>query len=281
MQTCDLHSHSNFSDGTDTPSEIIAKAKEKSLIIALTDHNTVDGLPEFIAEAERLGVTAIGGTELSADHNGTEFHLLGLFIDPDKYKRIGMLTKEFRLLKEISNMETVERLTADGYCIDYLAVKKRSPNDNANRVQIAEELMEKGYVKSISEAFNTLLREGGGYYTPSEHLLLTDAIRFLREIKAIPVIAHPLKDTDEKTLRSILPGLIDAGLLGIEAFHSSYSDEKIAVSLAIAESFGLFVSGGSDYHGKNKPGLALGEGEGNLAIPESIYLKLKALKDSL
>lgn len=281
MPICDLHTHSNFSDGTDTPSDIIAQAKEKSLIIALTDHNTVDGLPEFISQAQSLGVNAIGGTELSADHNGTEFHLLGLFIDPDKYKKVGLLTKEFRLLKEISNMETIERLAADGYCIDYPSVKKRSPNDNANRVQIAEELMEKGYVRTISEAFDTLLNEENGYYTPSEHLRLTDAIRFLREIKAVPIIAHPLKDTDEKTLRSILPELIDAGLLGIEAFHSSYSDEKIVASLSIAEDFGIHISGGSDYHGKNKPDIRLGEGTGNLAIPENVYLKLRALKDSL
>lgn len=278
---CDLHTHSTFSDGTDTPSMLTAQAKEKSLIVALTDHNTVDGLAEFMEQAQRLGVTAVGGTELSADHNGTEFHLLGLFIDPDKYKRVGMLTKEFRLLKEISNMETVERLAADGYCIDYLSVKKRSANDNANRVQIAEELMEKGYVRSISEAFETLLNEESGYYKPSEHLQLTDAVKFLREIKAVPIIAHPLKDTDEETLRSILPELIEAGLLGIEAFHSSYSDEKITASLKIAEDFGLFVSGGSDYHGKNKPDINLGEGKGNLAIPESIYLRLKALKESL
>lgn len=281
MATCDLHTHSFFSDGTCAPASIISQAKEKSLTVALTDHNTVDGLTEFMSEAQRQGVTAVAGTELSTDHNGTEFHLLGLFIDPDKYAAVNSLTKEYRVLKEISNMEMVERLAADGYRIDYVSVKKRSPNDNLNRVQVAEELMAKGYVGSISEAFETLLKEGGGYYTPSDKLKLTDAIRFLRKIKAVPIIAHPLKDTDERTLRSILPELIDAGLLGIEAMHSSYSEEAINVSFKIAEDFGLHVSGGSDYHADNKPDISLGSGKGNLCIPESIYLSLRKLKETL
>ena len=281
MPMCDLHTHSNFSDGSCTPSEIIALAKEKSLIVALTDHNTVEGLPEFLTEAEKQGVTAIGGTELSTYHNGTEFHLLGLFIDPDKYKDVTMLTKEFRILKEISNMEMVERLAAAGYCIDYLSVKRRTPNDNANRVQVAEELMEKGYVGSIKEAFNTLLKEGNGFYIPSERLQLKDAVSFLRKIKAIPILAHPLEDTDEESLRNIIPELIDSGLLGMEVLHSSYSNEKIEAAFKIAEDFGLFASGGSDFHGDKKEGVYLGTGKGNLSIPDTLYLKLKELKETL
>ena len=103
---------------------------------------------------------------------------------------------------------------------------------------------------------------------------MIEAIRFLREIKATPILAHPLKEIDSNKLRAILPELIAAGLVGMETMHSSYTDEQIAVSKEIAMEFDLLESGGSDYHGSNKPGVALGVGKGNLDIPISVYNRL-------
>ena len=276
---CDLHTHTNHSDGSNTPVELVAMAKELDLIIALTDHNTVTGLPEFLAEAERLGVIAIGGTELSTVYHGEEFHLLGLFIDPEKYGEVEELCREYHILKEESNIDLVNRLRKAGYSIDYASIKARNVKGNVNRAHIAAELIEAGYFGSVSEAFDRLLDEKCGYYIPPRRLELTDAIGFLTEIGALPILAHPLKDIDGDRLREMLPEIIEAGLVGMETMHSSYSDEKIALSKVIAADFGLLESGGSDYHGSNKPGVKLMVGKGNLNIPASIYYKLLEVKN--
>lgn len=271
---CDLHTHTNYSDGSYTPTELVREAKEKNLIIALTDHNTVTGLPEFLAQAERIGACAIGGTELSSVYDGKEFHLLGLFIAPEYYDRVESLCREYHILKEKSNIDLVEKLRLAGYNIEYSEIKAMNVKGNVNRAHIASELQKQGYVSSISDAFNRLLDEKCGFYVPPERLLLTDAIRFLREIGALPVLAHPLKDITPERLREILPELIDAGLVGMETMHSSYTDEKIAVSKEITEDFGLLESGGSDFHGSVKPDVELGVGKGNLDIPVEVYERL-------
>ncbi len=276
---CDLHTHTNHSDGSSTPAELVAEAKKLNIIIALTDHNTVTGLPEFLSEAERLGVTAVGGTELSTVHRGEEFHLIGLFIEPEHYEAVESLCREYHLLKEESNIRLVERLYEAGYIIDYARVKSRNVKGNVNRAHIAAELVEKGYASSITDAFDRLLDEKCGFYIPPRRLELTDAIRFLRGIHALPILAHPLKDIDSAGLCEILPELIEAGLVGMETMHSSYSNERIAASREIAKDFGLYESGGSDYHGSIKPGVMLGVGKGNLDISDSVFLSLLNLKN--
>ncbi|MBR5144108.1 MAG: PHP domain-containing protein [Clostridia bacterium] len=268
---CDLHTHTNHSDGSSTVAELVSGAKERELIIALTDHNTVTGLPEFLSEADRLGVVAIGGTELSTVYEGREFHLIGLFIDPEHYEKIEALCREYHMLKEQSNIDLVAKLCNAGYIIDYSAIKAKNLKGNVNRAHIAAELIKQGYVSSISEAFDKLLDEKRGLYIPPRRLELVDAIGFLRGIRAVPILAHPLKEIDDARLRQMLPVLKEAGLVAIETMHSSYSDDKIAISKKIADEFGLLESGGSDYHGSIKPGVMLGVGKGNLDIPDTVY----------
>ena len=272
---CDLHSHSVHSDGTFTPKEIAAEAKRLRLTaVALTDHNTVSGQPEFLKEAARLGVTAVPGVELSTVWEGSDLHLLGLFIAPEHYKEIAELMKGFYLRKEESNRALVERLNEAGYRIDYADVKKRNLRGNVNRAHIAAELRDRGYVSSIAEAFDTLLEESHGFYTPPERLQTIDAIAFLKKIKAVPVLAHPLLDIDEAALRRLLPEAIGAGLLGIETRHASYTKEQAEIARSAAEDLSLLQSGGSDFHGDNKPDIRLGTGKGDLQIPNEFYEKL-------
>lgn len=278
---CDLHMHSVYSDGSDTPKELIAMARRRGLSVALTDHNTVSGVEEFLLEAQKQGVTAVAGTELSTACGSYELHLLGLFIPREHFDAVERLAKEFHVLKEISNMEMIERLNAAGYDIDYLDVKRRNPNGNANRAHVAAELMEKGYVESITQAFRELLGEDQGFYVPPQRLQLTDAIAFLRSIRAVPVLAHPLQELTPQQLRQLLPQAIQAGLLGMETYHSSYTDETIAQAKQIAEEFGLLQSGGSDYHGTTKPAVKMGSGKGNLAIPVEIYQQLLQTSQTL
>lgn len=280
--TCDLHTHSLFSDGTFSPAELIAEAKRLGLgAIALTDHNTVSGLPDFMEQAELNGVVGVGGVELSTAYRDIEFHLLGLFIDPVHYEKVERLAKEFHVLKEISNIEMIERLCDAGYIISYADVRKKNPNGNVNRAHVAAELLKKGYVESIEAAFLTLLHEDAGFYVPSDRLQLLDGIDFLRQIDAVPVIAHPLKDTDEATLRDILPHAVEAGLMGMEVFHPSYDSATEKAALQIAEDFKLLKSGGSDFHGKNKPQITLGTGKGELSVPVSFYTELLKAHEKL
>ena len=271
---CDLHTHSVFSDGTYSPGELIAEAKRLGLIIALTDHNTAAGLPEFMDEAREHGVTAVPGVEFSTEHNGKELHLLGLFVLPEHYGVVERMVKEQHVLKEISNMELVERLNQAGYLIDYAKVKRRNPNGNANRAHMAAELLEQGYVTSVREAFDTILSDKGGFYVPPSRLQLIDVIKELRRIGVLPVLAHPLQELTDTELKELLPSAIDAGLVGMETMHSSYTPETIRLAEKIASEFHLLPSGGSDFHGSVKPDVALGTGKGWLEIPPKIYSDL-------
>ena len=272
---CDLHTHTVHSDGSFTPVELVRAAKEKNLIIALTDHNTVSGLSEFMAEADRIGAEVVGGTELSCVYNGREFHLLGLFIDPQHYSEVESLCIDYHSLKEKSNIDLIDKLCAMGYELNYAEIQKQNVNGRVNRAHIAAELLKKGYVGSIPEAFSRLLDEKCGIYVPPKRLSLTEGIGFIRKINALPVLAHPLKEIGAGELREMMPNLKEAGLIGIETMHSSYTDEKIAISKEIAKEFDLLESGGSDFHGSVKPGVQLGVGKGNLDIPYEIYFKLK------
>ena len=271
---CDLHTHSVFSDGTYTPGEIIAEAKRLGLIVALTDHNTAAGLPEFMDAAQKLGVTSVPGVEFSTEYKGKELHLLGLFVLPEHYAAVERMVKEQHVLKEISNMELVERLNQAGYLIDYAKVKRRNPNGNANRAHMAAELLDQGYVTSIREAFDTILSDNGGFYVPPSRLQLIDVIKELKRIGVLPILAHPLQELTEAELRNLLPNAIEAGLAGMETMHSSYTPETIALAEMIATEFNLLSSGGSDFHGSVKPGISLGTGKGWLCIPSEIYSNL-------
>ena len=278
---CDLHTHTVHSDGSLTPTELVREAKEKNLIIALTDHNTVSGLPEFMDEAQRQGVTAVGGTELSCIYGGREFHLIGLFIEPEHYDEVEKLCTDYHALKEKSNIDLIDKLCAMGYDLDYREIQKENVNGRINRAHIASALVKGGYVSSVPEAFASLLDEKCGIYTPPKRLSLADGIRFLRSIKAVPLLAHPLKEIDAKSLREMLPEMIEAGLVGMETMHSSYDEEKTYVSREIAAEFGLIESGGSDFHGRFKPGVYLGVGKGNLSIDERIFLNFLEAKSRM
>ena len=150
---CDLHTHTLFSDGSCTPAELVALAKELDLTIALTDHNTVAGLPDFLAEAEKQGVRVIPGIEFSTLCHGHELHLVGLFIQPEDYALLESVAEKYQRLKDEANREMVRRLNARGYAIDYAQLLRRSPGGNLNRAHIARALVEKGYMGSVQEAF--------------------------------------------------------------------------------------------------------------------------------
>ena len=278
---CDLHTHSVFSDGTYTPTEIVAEAARLDLIVALTDHNTTAGLTEFKDAARKLGVTAVPGIEFSTEHDGKELHLLGLFVLPEHDSVIEGMLLESLALKERFNLKLVKNLNQAGYQIDFESVKRRIPGGTPNRAHIAAELLDLGYVSSIQEAFDSLLNDKSGFYVRPPLLPLLDVIRQLRQIGVLPVLAHPLQELTEKQLRQLLPIAKEAGLLGMETMHSSYSPDTIRLAEEIAVEFGLLPSGGSDFHGSVKPDIALGTGKGQLRIPPEVYSNLLAAWEAL
>ena len=169
MKYCDLHTHSIYSDGTFTPKEIIEAAEAIGLnAVALCDHNTVSGVPEFLESAKGKKVKAVAGIEISTDYGETELHIVGLFIDPESFDTVEAFVRPMVQRKEDSNRLVIEKLRAGGYDIDFNEIKSKTPDGKFNRAHIATELTAKGYTKSVNEAFSTLLAKDSVYYVEIE-----------------------------------------------------------------------------------------------------------------
>ncbi len=269
---CDLHTHSVYSDGTLTPAQIIDEARKIGVgAVALCDHNTISGLDEFVAAARDSGVIAVPGVEFSTEYNGGQLHILGLFIEPQSYGEISQMMNESQREKEQSNALLVERLRKKGYGIDYQRIKRSTPDGLVNRAHIGAELVRGGYVDSIDEAFKTLLHSKFGFYTPPKRPQALDVIEKIKGLGSLAVLAHPFLNLNEERLREFLPKAKERGLDGMEAYYSKYDDHDTALGEKICDEYGLLKSGGSDFHGENKPEIMLGIGKGNLHIPMKIY----------
>lgn len=276
-QYCDLHTHSHYSDGTFSPAQILAEAETLGLsAVALTDHNTVAGLPEFLAAAQDSAVEAVPGVEISTVYGETELHIVGLFLPKDSFDQVTALLEEFNQKKGESNLNLIHHLNQAGYDLNYEEICRNHPEGTVNRAVIAAAMLEKGCISSINEAFKGLLSKNGGYYTPPERLSAFDAIAFLRSAGAVPVLAHPfLNLKTEPELRRFLEEAIPYGLAAMETMYSSFSPEATEAARRIAREFKLQESGGSDFHGETKPHIQLGSGKGNLAVPSSFAETLK------
>ena len=278
----DLHTHSTFSDGTVTPTELIALCKQTGITsIALCDHNTVSGLPEFLNAAEIHNIEAIPGVEFSTEYNGTELHILGLFIPPEHYGTVTKLLNNMLAEKERSNRALVQALGHVDIHLDYDVLQANNPGGLINRAVIAAEMVRLGYVNSVKEAFSQWLSEKHGLYHPPRRLGSLDTIRFIRSIGAVSVLAHPFLDLDESGLRCFLQDATEVGLDGMETRYSKFDDLTSCIASKIAHEYGLLESGGSDFHGANKPDIQLGIGRGSLAVPEEFLNLLKQRRTSV
>lgn len=276
MKFCDLHTHSCFSDGTFTPAEIIDSAINTGLsAVALCDHNTVDGLPEFLSAAFRKNIIAIPGIEISTDYSGQELHLLALYIPENRFTKVSALMQDIIRKKEESNIQLISALNKAGYKLSFDKIKNSTPNGKFNRAHIAAELTKMGYTESIKQAFSELLAPGAGFYTEPERLSFFDALRFVKYIGAVPVLAHPFLNLNEEELKLLLPVAKAEGLAGMECYYSLYDELTTEKSIKLADIFNLKYSGGSDFHGLNKPDISLGTGKGNLKIPLKWAIQLK------
>lgn len=276
MKICDLHTHSNFSDGSDSPAQIVDLAIAGGLRgVALCDHNTVYGLPDFMKAARGKPIEAIAGAEFSVDYNGKELHLLGLFIPENSWGQISAQMEAVLKRKEESNLMLIQSLRQTGYSLDYDAIKATTAKGQVNRAHIAEALTQLGYTPSIDHAFKTLLDPQAGHYKEPQRITVWEMLDFLRQIHAAPVLAHPYLNLDQQELTVFLPEAKKRGLLGMECYYTTYDDATTAHALALADALQLLPSGGSDYHGKKKPGIQLGIGTGNLQIPYAWAVEIK------
>ena len=274
---CDLHTHSAYSDGTLMPAEIVAEAEKIGLgAVALTDHNTVAGLPELFRAAQGAGIEAVDGVELSTDYGEVELHLVGLFIREEHFDVINGLVAELDKRKDASNVALCQALRQAGYDVDLDEIKAKTPKGHINRAHIASELVEKGYVGSIVEAFETLLSKTYGFYKQPKRLDVFETIALLRQIGCVSVLAHPFQELDEPALRGFLVKAIPYGLDGMETEYAKYDEETVQRLKAIAKEFGLKESGGSDFHGDRRKGTDLGVGQGNLRVPKKFLDRLRA-----
>ena len=276
----DLHVHSTASDGTFTPSQLVHYALSKGLAaFALTDHDSVDGLQEAVRAASGTSLEVIRGIEFSTVYQGSDVHIVGLDIDP-AHPDFSIRLHHFLHSREIRNLRIIEKMQKDGIHISMELLKKQFGDAILTRAHIARFLMESGYVTQLSEAFDRYLSPGCPYYIKREKVTPADAVRLICSAGGIPILAHPMlyHFSDEK-LRELVSSLQEVGLMGIEAIYSTYSCEEEAYVRRLAKEMDLCLSGGSDFHGKNKPGLDLGCGYGHLDIPYSILDTLRKRRE--
>ncbi len=307
----DLHTHSNASDGGDSPSALVEKAAFLGIsALALTDHDTMKGLDEAAERGRELGLEFIRGCELGTRGNetGDETHILGLWL-PEKNGGLQAELELLRLAREVRNRKILDRLRELGFEASYAELEAvageyaaekpggegvlsgastgTSRGTSIGRPHIAELMVRKGIVSSISQAFIQYLRPGCPAYFPKETLTPEQAVRILHNAGATVVLAHPMLtklppgyDFDE-WLNDTVAALKPHGLDAVEAYHSEHSLEASAKLEALARRHGLLVSGGSDYHGSFKPDVELGRGRGKLYVPPALLDELKARRAAL
>lgn len=280
MGNIDLHLHTTASDGVMTPSEIVNYAKNKGLLaMAITDHDTIEGLEEGLFEGERIGLEVIPGIEISAEHSPGSMHLLGFFIDihhPTLKERLGYLQRA----RAERNPKMVEKLKKLGIDITFDEVLKASGGGQVGRPHFAQVLLEKGYVRSFQEAFDRFLKKGASAYVEKMRFSAEESIRFINEANGVAVLAHPntLQLNGYSELENLILRLVKRGLKGIEAYYPEHSALEVAQYKTLAERHGLLVTGGTDYHGIEKNGLDIGVGRGEMKLPYSIVENLKAAR---
>ncbi len=272
----DLHVHSNKSDGTFSPAQLVQYALQKGLsAFALTDHDTVDGLSEAMQAAQGLPLSVIPGIEFSTAYEDKDIHILGLFID---WRAPAFSSALERFVA--SRIQRNERMCAKlreygGIDISYDALLEAFPGAVITRAHYAKYLLSHGYVKDTAEAFSRYIGAHAPCYVPREKVTPTQAVKLILQANGVPVLAHPpLYRLSDAKLDALVRELRENGLAGIEAVYSTYTAGEETHMRSLARQYGLLMTGGSDFHGSNKPDIDLGSGRGGLNVPDSFLTSL-------
>ncbi|HTW07596.1 MAG TPA: PHP domain-containing protein [Acidimicrobiales bacterium] len=271
----DLHVHSNVSDGSDPPEQLVELAAAAGLsAFALTDHDRQDGVPVAAKKAEEAGIELVPGVEISCEHGGT-MHMLVYFLGPGE----GPLQDELGRLqraRDTRNELLITRLEELGLPVTMEELQEEAGGTGAGRPHVAAILVRKGYATSVQDAFDKFLAKGRPAYMEKERLEPDQAISLALQSGALPVLAHPLSlGLSPAETASTVAELAEAGLVGLEAIYGGYDPPQRADLAVLAARSGLAVTGGSDYHGTYKPDLSVGKGRGDLHVPDGALMALR------
>ena len=276
MKRIDLHTHSVESDGAQIPAAVVRTAAAAGLsAIALSDHDSIAGVVPAMIEGARLGVEVVPAVELSAQSD-TELHILGYFIDIDN-KRLNDAMAYALTIRDWRQEETRRKLNEQGFAISHEElVAEAGGSQVLCRAHLAQIMVRKGYAESVKDAFTRYLSVGCYAYTNRQAMTAEEAVSLIREAGGVAVAAHLhlIKKPDEE-LKAYLQSLIPYGLDGVEGYYSEYTPDMERRYRAMAAELGLVLSGGTDYHGANKPHLSIGKGRGELEIPYSVLEGLR------
>lgn len=279
MNLIDLHVHSNASDGSLTPEEVADEAMRMGLsAIALTDHDTVDGIPTIMAYTADKPLEIVPGIELSCYYKNREIHILGFYVDyqnPELNTELATLKKA----REDRNVKMVEMMQADGLPVTMEKLLHGNPDSVITRAHFARVLVEEGICKTKDAAFKQYIGIGCKYYLPKPQVTCETAMHILTTYSKAAFLAHPLLyHLGYAQIEELLVYLQSLGLKGIEAYHSSnnaYESDKLR---SMALNLGLCTSGGSDFHGAVKPNIQMGKGRGGMRIPMHLLDEIKKLR---
>lgn len=277
MRAIDLHVHSTFSDGTLTPTQLVELAEKCNLeAFALTDHDTTDGIEEAVNAASSFNLEVIPGIEFSTEYRGKDIHILGYYINPYNEEFQNTIT-EFRNSRETRNKKMCAKLNDMGIKIDYDEFIKSYPDSVITRAHYAKYMLAHGMVKNMEEAFEKYIGDDCPGFVPREKITPSKAVSLILKCHGIPVLAHPiLYKYSDADLEKLVAELKRAGLKGIETIYSTYSNSDEKLIRKLASKYRLLITGGSDFHGNNKPNLSLGCGRGDLYIPVKLLPPLKS-----
>lgn len=269
MKRIDLHTHTNISDGSETPENTVKYAYDIGLAaIAITDHDTAAGVKRAKVAGKEYGVEVIAGIELGCGWYGKEVHMLGYSIDPDDEGLKGVLDGIVRDRHD-RNLKMARLLSDDGIKVDLSELERKHEGSVIGRPHFALCLVEAGIAESVKDAFVRFLDPGRKYYVRRHFLTLEEAAKLIKNSGGVPVIAHPLQyKLSDDGMTELLTRASAAEVKGLECRYSGYDEETVQRLIRLAESYGLSPTGGSDWHGTHKPHIEMGSGEnGELCVP--------------
>ena len=271
MEKVDLHVHSTYSDGTKTPKELIEIAEKEGLsAIALTDHDTLDGIPAALAASDKSPVELIPGVELSTNFDRTEVHIVGLFLDYTNNEINNYLAKQ-RQSRIDRNIQMCQKFCDIGINITYDKMCELYPDAVITRAHFADYLVKNKYTGDRNEAFDRYLSPGKPCFVNRHKVDPSEAVSIIHQAGGVAVLAHPiLYHLGKAQMNELINHVCCASIDGIEAIYSTYKPADEREIRKIAKEHNLLLSGGSDYHGANKPNIQLGTGLGHLFVPYEI-----------
>jgi len=275
MKCIDLHTHTIHSDGTLSPVKLVEQAHANRLCaISITDHDTIDALAQGQAAAERLGIEFVPGCELSVYEGDIQIHILGYYIDATNQALITQL-ENLRALRDQRNDSMLKALERLGMPIPRDVLRDMASSRLITRMHVAKAMKHLGYCRTYDEAFEKYISYGRPAFVPHESMSVSACIDVLRGAGGVPVLAHPYSyELNTEEIEPLIAKLASYGLEGLECFYHNHTKMQTKRALSWASKHRLLSTGGSDFHGANRPGVELGRGSGGLCVPYSVWENL-------